>query len=301
MTERAVGPGPAVRLGLVRDNGPVTAPTQPPPTRSGPRRWTVILAVGWAVLLVAGIVYAIRTGGPTGRDQTTVAQAQPEVERAIATVATAALADDNAVVAISGFDRVGECSVTLVRGGEQYQQVLIASVAPGTEEALLRRVADRLPGTYGATVRGGSVPRLVADAGYWIRLSASVTSPGRVRFVADTGVCRTVGDLVTPDGGVTDRDTDNTATVRTVFSRLGLVPEQFAAHRVACPGGGSLSTVEAVSRDGTRPGGPLNAGSPNGIVVVSTKDLFAYRDGGTGVSIRADDRSVAVTATTPCP
>ena len=55
----------------------------------------------------------------------------PYVDDAVARVATAAIADGQAVVAISGFERVGECDVIVFRGGERYRRAVTALVAAG--------------------------------------------------------------------------------------------------------------------------------------------------------------------------
>jgi hypothetical protein len=271
--------------------------TAPGDGRVRPRLWIAVVAAGWGLVLAAGIGWALVHRTPTAREQTTVADAQPVVERATAQVATAASVDGHAVVAITGFDRVGECDVTVVRSGERYQRVVDASVAPGTEQALMERVAARLPAAYGATVHAGQAPRLTGDAGLWVRLTGSIEGPGRVRFVVDTGACRPLGNVATLEAHVGDR-----SPVQAVLDRLGVTPSRWDAFQAACPGGGSISTVEAVGTEGSR-SAPLDGTLreiANGDVVVATPDLYAYRVGTTGVAVRTDPTGVAVTATTGC-
>ena len=290
-------------------NGPVTttepqagyppeAGAPPPVGHAGfgrPRRWIVVLTVAWVVVLAAGIGWAVARGEPTAREQTTVAEAQPVVERAVAEIASAASADGQAVVAISGLQRVGDCAVTIVRSGERYQRVVTAVVPPGTEAALLDRVAARLPAAYGATVRKGSLPRLAADAGFWVGISGSTLAPGVVRFIADTGDCRPAGDLTPAAADEGDR-----SAAAAVLARLGVPAAQWSTHRAACAAGGSVTTVEVVGADGALPG-PLDAVLRDiGSSVAATPELYAYRAGTTGVVVRTEADRIIVTATTPC-
>lgn len=272
---------------------PTSAPG-PEPTR--PRRWLVVITVVWLLVLgVAGFI-AARKGDPTARDLTTVAAARPYVDEAVARVADAATADGQAVVAVSAFERVGECDVSVVRSGDRYRRALTAIVAPGTEAAFLARVASRLPAAYGTTVRTGVAPRLVADAGYWVTLTGAAVSPGEVRFNADTGDCRPAGDVSTVDtaGGV-DR-----TSVLAALQRLGLTATDWTEAAVPCPAGGSLRTVTAVA--------PAFAGAldarlrdlPDATPVVTAPKLYAYRGAGTGVALRVRDDAVIVSATAAC-
>jgi hypothetical protein len=291
--------------GAVTQPVPLDAPPAMgvPPAR--PRRWVVITTIVWGVILVVGFGWALRNGGPTAREQTTVVQAQPVVDLAAVRIAGAASADGNAIVAISGFERVAECSVTLLRSGERYQRVVTAVVTPGTEAALIQRVADRLPADYQATV-AGTPARLVGDAGLWVRLGGSVTAiPGEVRFVADTGNCRPTGDLselTAPVGhDPAALDPVGRGLLQNALSRVGVPDGQWSGYRAACPGGGYLSTVEAVAVDDGN-AEPLDKVLADlGTTVVATSHLFAYATGATGVAVRVGDGQVVATATTGCP
>jgi hypothetical protein len=92
---------------------PVLGETPPSmrPAAGRPRRWVVAITVVWLVILVVAGFFAARRGDPTARDLTTVAAARPYVDEAVARVAVAATADGQAVVAVTPFERVGECDV----------------------------------------------------------------------------------------------------------------------------------------------------------------------------------------------
>src|SRR4051794_11678052 len=85
------------------------------------RLWLLVATLGWAVLLAGLAVYAVRRGEPTVRAETSVAEALPTVDRAIAEVATAA-ATAGAVVQIGGYEKGSPCSITAVRDGARYER-----------------------------------------------------------------------------------------------------------------------------------------------------------------------------------
>jgi hypothetical protein len=263
-----------------------------------PRTWLAIVAGVWALILIGGIGWAELHGGPTDREQTTVAAAQPYADTAAVRLATAVESDGQAVALVSGFDKAADCRVSLARSGQRYQRVVTALVTPGTESALLDRVAARLPAEYKTTVNQKPAPTLVADAGYFVRVTGTRAGDGLVRFVVDTGSCRAVGDLSVPAEPTGDR-----AAVTPVFGRLGLPAVQWHAFTVPCAGtSGQLSTVEGfgpdnqVSSAANLPSTLEGLGTP----VVSTAGLDAYRSGPAAVGVRVENNHVVVTATEGC-
>jgi hypothetical protein len=248
------------------------------------------------VIIVGSAWLGFADPTPTDRDQTTVASARFAVDEAIARVA-AAVAGETAVVAVSGFEDVGSCEVSVFRDGGRYRRGLVVVVPPGTEPDLLRRVADRLPASYRAVARGGDTPRLSADAGYWVLLTGSRPAEGEVRFFADTGDCRPLGDV----DATTDPDPAGAAdAVREVLSRLDLGGGALTSASVSCMDGGVLGTVEA--RVGRYAGDLRSAlGDLTGAtVVVSSGRLFAYRTPTAQVAVRAHEDATIITATIAC-
>jgi hypothetical protein len=264
------------------------------------------IAMAWGVLLAVGIGWALARGGPTAREQTTVAQALPVVDQAVVRIASAATADGQAVAAISGFERVGECSVTVLRSGERYQREVTVVVTPGTEAALIERVGARLPAEYQVKVTTvGTVTRMVADAGRWVRLTGSVGEKGQVRFVADTGACRPLGDLAaavnqeTAAAASVDADA-NRAEAVTALTRLRMTAEKWHTYQAPCPRGGAMSTVEAIATAGVEPGALGEVLTGLGTAVVVSPDVYAYASGPSQVAVRHDADHLVVTATTAC-
>ncbi len=262
-------------------------PPQPPetPQRRRRRRVVAAVAVAWAlVLVVTGVWYSFH-GSPTVRDQTTVAQAEPRVDDATGKVLAAAGAD--AVPAVSGYDKTGDCDLTPVRLGARYQRSVRLYTPVGEEAALLDRVAKGLPAAYHATVRGRS---LVADAGYYVALTGGVEQPGVVRVVASTG-CRAIGHEPAADASAPPAPGDR-AAIDPVLAALGAGTVQWRTHVLPC----GVRTVEAVVSSGA---GPLRGTlHPAGIAVVSRDDVYAYRDGAAAVAAQRGAGTVTVTATT---
>jgi hypothetical protein len=272
---------------------PYLGARRPPPPK--PRRWLVVATAVWIAVLVGAIFVANADFEVTDREQTTVAAARPYVDDAVARVATAASQDGQAVVAISGFERSGSCDVTVFRSGQRYGRAVTVIVPPGTESALLERIAARLPAGYQTIVRTGSAPRLIADAGFYVLLTGSVSRPGEVRLYADTGDCRPPGDVSTTDlagSGEGDR-----AAVQDVLTQLDVTGVSWTESAVACPDGGTTRTVTATAGRFT---GALDARLHAPDPTVAGPRLYAYRSGDTGVSVRAHDESLLVSATTPC-
>jgi hypothetical protein len=254
------------------------------------------LGLAWLVVLAGSLAYALARGGPTAREQTSIQDALPVVDHTLALVATDATADGMAVVYAGGYERL-TCRVTSARPGVRFKRAVTAVVTPGTEQALLQRVAARLPSSFHASTRGGTSPRLFADAGFYVLLTGTVNAPGQVRFVADTGDCRPGSNVEAVDTGVA-RDE---APVTAALARLGLEAQQWQAYSVGCPGGTSFATTEARTGEVTLKS-PLDEtlrGTPD--AVVASPELYAYRNGADGVTVRTENGQVVVTATTHCP
>jgi hypothetical protein len=217
--------------------GLIAVTVRPQPSRQPARtpRWLVAAVIAWGLVLAAGLVWSVRSGAPTAREQTTVAQARPTVDEATANVARAATAGGRAVVAISGFDRLGDCRITALRRGARYQRIVTAFVSPGQEAATLDRIAAGLPSGYGATVRRGAAPRLTADAGFFVGVSGGYVAPGQLRFVVDTGNCRVETAPLAPGPGVaseTDPPAALQAPIDAVLTSLRVARRVDDVHRV---------------------------------------------------------------------
>jgi hypothetical protein len=260
------------------------------------RKWFALLAGVWLVVLAVSAWWGVARPTPTERDQTTVAAARSVVDEAIARVGNAVGAEAGGVVAVSGFERVAACEVSVFRDGERYRRGLVAMVPPGTEADLMERVAEGLPASYRVGVSRGDQPRLTADAGFWVLLTASVIAPGEVRFLADTGDCRPAGDIDTADAPPGVR----ADPLPEVLTRLDLGAGTRQTASVSCVDGGTLGTVEVRTEPYSGDLAVALADLPGATAVVRSPRLYAYRSGDTQVAVRAHDDETIITATTGC-
>lgn len=270
----------------------------PPTGPSAPRRrlpWLLAATVAWAVLLAALTWWSAGEDPPTVREQRTLTQAGPVVDRALGHL-VAAVGDDAWVLTAPEVER--GCRLTPMADGATLNRGLDVLVAEGGERAVLERVADRLPADWRAGVRAGaSGPRLRADAGEFVAVQGRVTSGGRVRFTADTG-CRPVGDGY-PGPSATPAAVDPVldGALRALGRTAGSAPEPVSA---PCPGGGTARTVAVSAGDapvaltGLR---PLAAGPP----VVDLPEVYAYRSGPATVLADGTGAQVRLSASTGCP
>jgi hypothetical protein len=259
-------------------------------------RWFPIVVGVWLVIFGIGAWLGFAHPSITSRDQTTVAAARPYVDAAIARVASAAGAGDSAAVAVSAFEEVDACRVTVFRAGQRYERDVVAVVAPGSERALMDRVAAALPADYHAAVRATEPARLTADAGFYVQVTGTIAAPGEVRFVADTGDCRSAGNV-----DAADQAPSSTGTVlNDVLARLGLGSGSISTASVSCVDGGMVGT--ALVRAAAWPGDltQVLAGLAGATVLVGTPRLYAFRTGAVQVAVRAHDDATLVSATTVC-
>jgi hypothetical protein len=259
----------------------------------------VITVVIWGVILAAGAVWGIATGGPTSRDQTTVADALPVVDRATAEIVSAVDADGQGVATIAELSKAADCSISVIRSGQRYQRVVTVYVTPGTEGALLQRLAQRLPASYQASVRTGNAPRLSADAGLYVAVNATVAAPGTIRFVLDTGDCRAPGNIPAESAG--EPTPAQRQPVETALGLLRVPAATWHLYQATCSSGGRLTSVEAETAKGAV-AGPLNVplAASSASTRIATPDLVAYTADHVGVVARTAGDTVIVTATTPC-
>lgn len=243
-----------------------------------------------------------RSGPPTAREQTTLAQARDRVDQALAAVATAAGPDS--VAALSPYTVDSGCRITTARTGTDLSRVIRLYTGAGGERALLDRLAAALPAGFRARVPrpiGSASPALRADAGDFVALRGTATGPGEVRVEAEAG-CRTGSDLGTPALGPAPTAAER-APVESVLRALGASSPQWHAYQLSCSGGGTVRTVEADGASAVPPRplpAALKAVAGGAVTVLSQPQRYAYRVGATAIAVRAQDGAVTVTATTSC-
>lgn len=314
----AAGPTPETIAGVTIDGGraaepagfgsppgpwrePVDLDVPPVPSHPPWRRWLRLGVAAWALILVVAAVGYAMYGTPSAREQTTIIQAQPTVDAAVADLATAGEA--MAVPAISGYAQTGTCDVTPVRPGARYERDVRFYTAPGGEPALLRALADRMPGRYHARLGrtpGGAVTSVTADAGDFVGVRVERSLPGEVRATVTTG-CRVLGGEVAPEPATSAADRTR---VEFILDALGVRPDAWRTWEVPCQvGRGRIRTVRA-----TGTGRPALASLPDTLKhtawqandVIAEPGRYVFRAGGAGFAATELGGTVSVTMTTAC-
>jgi hypothetical protein len=257
------------------------------------KRWLVVVAVVWGLVVLGLGYWSLRHGQPTAREQTTIGQALPTVDAALGDLA-GVVDPATAVPVLTGYVQVGRsCSVTAAREGARYERILYVYTKPGTEPVLLKHVREALPERYKALLSKANV--FSADAGNFVAVRGGVTAPGQVRFTADTG-CRPQNSPVRENESPS-ADASR-APVQAVLDTLKLAGVSWQTHRAACPTGGTLWTVEADVAGS--PPSLTDALKPGPDAIVARKDLVAYRSGPAGVVVRSLNGGLTITSTTGC-
>jgi hypothetical protein len=256
------------------------------------RLWVTVGLVVWAVFLVAAGAWSARNGEPTVREQTTIVEALPTVDRALAVVVTAATGP-RAVVGVGGYEQTDPACEAGNRTGERYQRVATVYVVPGTEGDLIDRVGVGLPGDWEPSVRHrDGLHSLRADAGFYVRLTGSMIGTGEVRFTADTG-CRILGGTV-PRAPAAASPPDTAG----LLARLGVEGGPPVSFAVRCA---SRSDLSVISVSAPRPAGPLGGALPAGAEpIVKRDDLLVFATGGVGYAVRLRTEDLQVTAAGGC-
>jgi hypothetical protein len=225
----------------------------------------------------------------------------PYLDRAIVAAVTGA--GDAAAVAISGLVQAIACRLDPITPGGQFTRTADMYTDPGSEDALISRIASRLPTDYHAhrpTVPAGQIAPLLADVGHSVQLAVHrigegwVVASARTACTSDTGAQPPI-----------DSPNDATATVTALLSTLGTRVAGTRRQILACPTGGSLVTLAEISeptvtdhlRD--RLAGHIPA---NAHVYAATVNRVAYHDGPDSLVIAASDDATQITIrhTTSC-
>jgi hypothetical protein len=253
----------------------------------------------WALLLAALTWLSVRDDGPTVREQRSLTQAGPVVDRTIGDLAAAAGA--GALVELLPPTVARGCRITPFEDGGTLERGVDVRVVGAEPRALLDRIAEALPDRYRAVVlltREGI--RLRADAGEFVTVRGQEREAGTVRLTADTG-CRPLGTGYQPKP-VTGADAEVdavTVALRALGRPAAGGPELVAA---PCPDGGSIRTARATAGPGAAPTSAASVLAPlgTGPAVVDTPELYAYRTGPVTVQVHLVTDPPSVSASAPC-
>ncbi|MFF5053511.1 hypothetical protein ACFY1S_10060 [Micromonospora sp. NPDC000663] len=280
----------AVRTGSVSSTGPAA----PAPARR--RRWLLAVTVLWAVLLAALTWTSVRDDPPTVREQRTLDQAGPVVDRAAGELARAAGA--STLLELGPARIAAGCRVTPFADGARLRREVGVLAPDGTERSVLDGLAERLPASWRAGVASGpDGPELYADAGEFVAVAGRPTGDGRVRLTVDTG-CRPVGSGYTapPATGDGGEAAALTAALRALDQPADAAPELVTA---PCPGGTTARTARSTAGPASSAAAlaPLAGGTP----LLDNPPVYAYRAGTVTVLADLTPDASRLTATVGCP
>lgn len=276
---------------------PPFRPDQPAPRRRW-LRWLVAATVAWAVLLAGLTWWSVRRDPPTVKEQRTLDQAGPVVDRAIGRL-TAAIGSDGVPAILP--DRVERgCRVAPLADGAELTRAVAVAIPGDDVRALLTRVAGRLPAAWRAGVTGSATgPVLRADAGEFVAVEGRPEGPGRVRLTATTG-CRPVGAGYQPPAATAGPES---AELTRALARWGGAAGPVQLLAAPCPDGGTARTARAETAGG--PAGaalaePFRDRAGDGPVLRDSADEYARWSSPAVLAERAGDR-VRIAVTSPCP
>ncbi|MGC4784224.1 hypothetical protein ACLQ3A_21620 [Micromonospora zamorensis] len=275
---------------------PSAGPTAPPPARSW-RRLLLAATAAWAVLLALLTWTSVRDDPPTVREQRSLDQAGPVVDRAIGELARAAGA---AGLLELGPARIAEgCRVTPFADGARLRRDVGVLAPTGSEQTVLKGIAERLPASWRAGVGPGlNGIELYADAGEFVAVQGRPTADGRVRVVVDTG-CRPVGSGYTPVAATAGPEAAAlTAALRALDRPADAAPELVTA---PCPGGGSAHTVRSAEGPGLAAPTAALAALAGNAPLLDQPPVYAYRTGPVTVLAELNQDATRLAATVGCP
>ncbi|WP_422737131.1 hypothetical protein ACN263_27440 [Micromonospora sp. WMMD729] len=284
--------------GAVQTGWPSSSdPAPPAPARRG-RRWLLVATVLWALLLAGLTWLSVRDDPPTVREQRTLADSAPVVDRAVGELARAA---GPAGLLELGPARVSAgCRVTPLAEGARLRREVGVLASAGTERAVLTGIADRLPASWRAGVGTGlDGPELRADAGEFVAVAGRATGDGRLRLTVDTG-CRPpgAGQDPTPAAVAGPEAAALTAALTALGRPTGDVPELVTA---PCPDGTLARTARSAAGPAAAAETSALAALAGGAPLLDNPPVYAYRTGNVTVLAELGPDAARVAATVGCP
>jgi len=231
----------------------------------------------------------------------TLAAAKPALDRAIATVVTAAGSD--AAVSVTGLVPTTSCERAFLAKGSRFTRTANLYTDPGGENAVIDQVAAALPASD-HPVRGAPSPSgisgLTAVLGDGISLQVIAIADGWLAATAETD-CRTGQVDPAPAGPEPASLVD---PVTQLLAALGTRPAGFHTESVTCPGGRitTLDSASAPTSTGNLAGRLARVIPAGARRFQSTSNRLAWRQGAVSTIVAASDdgSEIDVQRTTAC-
>lgn len=256
-----------------------------------PRRRLVLLVAVWAALLVA-LAFVWPDGEPTVREQVPVGDSRAEIAAAVEAAVTAASGYDDAVFTVGAFEKEADCSLTPVRAGIAYEQVVRLYARPENARSVLTRMYDALHTAYDLVGNGDGA--YLGYTGPFVTAELSLADDGAVTWRLDTG-CRPVDEPVAQLEGVGSPSPE----AEGIAGAVGLTGARWGRVAAVCAVTVSTSAVaglDAVTRAGE--GGWVSYSGPSG---APTWFVGAAADGSaTVLAWDGEDGVARVSATSGC-
>jgi hypothetical protein len=266
------------------------------------RRWLIVGTLVWAVALAGAAAWSYHRDAPTVREQRTIAEASPVVDRAAGALVAAAWRDDVTVEILSR-RLVNGCRITPALDGATLARSITVRTVAANAPAVLDRIAGGLPAGYGAAVRHndvGGVHRLRADAGEFVAVNGAITAPGVISLTVQTG-CRPPSPGYAPEAG------EDPPAERSAEMMLGgLDAEEIEIESsavVPCPDGRPAITQRGSGRAEFAAARDLLLRVPAARVVADAPSRVAVRAARVSIEVTVDDddpRRLEVVATLGC-
>lgn len=258
---------------------------------SPPRRLVLLVAV-WAVLLVA-LAFLWPQGDPTVREQVPVGDSRPEIAVAVEAAVTAASGYDDAVFTVGAFEKEADCSLTPVRPGVAYEQIVRLYARPENARSVLSRMYDALHTDYDLVGNGDGA--YLGYSGPFVTAELALADDGAVTWRLDTG-CRPDDEPVAQVEAVGTPSPEAAG----VAGALGFAGTRWVRTAAGCAA--TVTTSAASGLDAVSHAAEGGWSSYSGPAETPTWFVGAAADGSATVLVwDAEDAVAQVSATTACP
>jgi hypothetical protein len=260
------------------------------------RRLTIVVLAAVTVVAVIAVGAAVIWHDARPR---LPAVAAVEASADVGIVAVVDAVGDQAAVTVTELVATTACRHTTFARGHIYTRTANLYTDAGAEDALISRIAARLPADFHASRANplrSPVPPLHAQAGPGVQLTVQVIAAGWISATAQTD-CRTT-EAAAPAAGSGDGGASAPADITALFRPLGTSAASWHTESVPCAGG-AITTTDAISVDTNSAGVASRLAStiPAGARRYRTaSNRIIWRTDATSTVVAASDSGTQITA-----